>query len=303
MDTLQYDFSMLQRLANSQTPIIGISRPGERPFAFRRKVLAELIEGLPASTSVALNGRLEIKAPGRSYALNSLNMWEWNGHNYPRGNKYQGELRQWAARTLDKMTAPKKDRAASQKAALLKRIGIEERKAEKLNPWGGSHLFNLEYAPFSSNHAHYRKEFSEWYAQKPMRRNLGKIATQHGLWHGGIMAKKCYGLPIQNPAGMYKELQEATGTEPRKYGSLGQSRWRDKPSDNAYLKHIYEYCGLDQKPYPLSKCSDWRSTRNERLPKEREEYCDKKREYKNQLAYVQYLKDQLASFEPVRLAL
>jgi len=61
MGTQTVTAESLRRLAELKPPIVGIPRPGERPFAFERRILAQLIKGLDGDT------RGELLPPGHEF--------------------------------------------------------------------------------------------------------------------------------------------------------------------------------------------------------------------------------------------
>ena len=61
MGTQTVTLESLRRLAELKPPIVGIPRPGERPFAFERRILAQLIKGLDGDT------RGELLPPGHEF--------------------------------------------------------------------------------------------------------------------------------------------------------------------------------------------------------------------------------------------
>ena len=73
MEEIIVSIAALQRIAHGKAPIVGLARPGERPFATNRGILKGLIEGLTDTNAAAgLNGALDIMANGRTYHLLDL---------------------------------------------------------------------------------------------------------------------------------------------------------------------------------------------------------------------------------------
>ncbi|HTV55836.1 MAG TPA: hypothetical protein VMI06_13110 [Terriglobia bacterium] len=70
-----------------------------------------------------------------------------------------------------------------------------------------------------------RERWAAWYAQKPLRRKIGRIAVAHGLTRGYVE------LGIRDPRRLYKSLSALTPQEVRKYGELRTNRRRERPSD------------------------------------------------------------------------
>ncbi|MGH7174280.1 MAG: hypothetical protein ACRELG_28775, partial [Gemmataceae bacterium] len=61
----------LMALAGQKAPIVGIPRPGDKPFAVRRAILAGLLTGL-TPCKITLTDELDIHAEGRHYRLRPL---------------------------------------------------------------------------------------------------------------------------------------------------------------------------------------------------------------------------------------
>jgi len=88
METQTVTLESLRRLTELKPPIVGIPRPGERPFAFERRILAQLIEGLDGDTRVflqegELTPRLLIESASarRNYKLIGRDMTYYGSNN------------------------------------------------------------------------------------------------------------------------------------------------------------------------------------------------------------------------------
>ena len=69
MGTQTVTLESLRRLTELKPPIVGIPRPGERPFAFERRILAQLIEGLDGDTTI------KFLPPGEKFQPVSNDAW------------------------------------------------------------------------------------------------------------------------------------------------------------------------------------------------------------------------------------
>lgn len=266
----------LQRFANQAAPIIGIPRQGERPFSFERKRLAGLIDGLE-SARVTLNGNLEIRAPKRRYVLYSQDV--------QRHSDAYKVLRLWAARQRVKKEAPTVSREERRKSELLEKIAVAERRANRLEVRYRPFNPALEFGEAASDYE--RREWAAWVSQKPMRRAIGKLAVAHGLSRGYFPH-----AAIRQPRKLYEAVSALTGHAPKKYGELHKSRRSAKPSEAVYLKRLYEYAGLQSKPYGSD---DWRTP--EIIRQERLRYCQQVRDWRNAQEAVRWLRSQLESFD------
>jgi hypothetical protein len=200
---MEITLERLQKLIDSKSPIIGIPRPTERPFAVERVRLAGLVEGLEAC-EITLNAHLEIRAQARHYKLNGLDMRRWT-------DSYK-TLRAWATRQRVRREAPKLSTTARRKSELPRKIPIAERKARQIavcppyNPV-------LETGDTASDYE--RQQWAAWVSQKPMRRKIGKLATAHGLIHGHIPE----GV-IRHPRKLYEAFCSLTKRNVTRYGDL-----------------------------------------------------------------------------------
>lgn len=131
-----------------------------------------------------------------------------------------------------------------------------------------------------------REQGAAWHAQKPLRQKISRIAVAHGLNHGYVEAG------IRDPRRLYHALAALTGQGVRKYGELGTTRRSEKPAEDEYLKHLYEYAGngLKSKPY---RREEWRTPEN--IRQERLDYCQRMRAWRNAQETVNWLRVQLAS--------
>ena len=223
---MEITLTTLHKLAGKKAPVVGIPRQGEKPFAVERARLAGLIGGLE-NCEVSLNSHLEIQAPARRYTLYSLDMQR-------RAAAYK-MLRSWAARQRARKEAPKLSREERRKSELLRKITIAERKARKLwvcRPYNPV----LEFGDAAGEYE--REQWAAWVAQKPMRREIGKLAMAHGLIHGYIPD-----AVIRQPRKLYESLAALTGLHATKYGELRTTSRSEKPTEAQYLKHLYEYVG------------------------------------------------------------
>jgi hypothetical protein len=285
---MELTLTTLQRLADKKAPIVGIPRPGEKPFAVERARLAGLIEGLE-KCAISLNLHLEIHAPAWHYTLYSLDM--------RRHTAAFKMLRSWAARQRAKRDTPKLSRDERRKSDLLRKIAIAEQKARRLwvcRPYNPL----LEFGDTASEYE--RGQWATWIAQKPMRRKIGKLATAHGLIHGYIPD-----AVISQPRKVYESITALTGLNVTRYGELRTTSRSEKPTEAQYLGHLYEYVGrgslaacpqygaaFQSKPY---RSKEWRTP--DHIRQERLSYCQQMREWRNAQETVNWLRAQLASFE------
>ena len=70
---MEITHAKLQKLVSRTAPVVGISRPADKPFAVERSRLAGLIDGLD-TCQISLNAHLEIQAPARRYKVHSLDV-------------------------------------------------------------------------------------------------------------------------------------------------------------------------------------------------------------------------------------
>lgn len=286
---MEITLTTLQKLAGNKAPIVGIPRQGEKPFAAERAHLAGLIDGLE-NCEISLNSHLEIQAPARHYTLYSLDM--------QRHTAAFRMLRSWAVRQRAKKQFPKLSREERRKSELLQKIAIAERKARRLwvcRPYNPI----LEFGDAASDYE--REQWAAWVAQKPMRRKIGKLATAHGVIHGYIPD-----AVIRQPRKLYESLAALTGLHVTKYGELRTTSRSEKPTEAQYLKRLYEYVGggslaacpqygaaFQSKPY---RSQEWRTP--EHIRQERLNYCQRMRDWRNAQETVNWLRAQLASFDP-----
>ncbi|TAM79783.1 MAG: hypothetical protein EPN47_18495 [Acidobacteria bacterium] len=286
---METTLTALQKLAGNKAPVVGIPHQGEKPFAVERARLAGLIDGLE-NCGISLNSHLEIQTPARHYTLYSLDM--------ERHTAAYKMLRSWAARQRRKREAPKLSRDERRKSELLQKIAIAERKGRRLRVCRPYNPL-LEFGDAASDYE--RKHWAAWVAQKPMRRNVGKLAATHGLIHGYIPD-----AVIRQPRKLYESLADLTGLYVTKYGELRTTSRREKPTEAQYLKHLYEYVGggslaacpqygaaFQSKPY---RSQEWRTP--EHIRQERLSYCQRMRDWRNAQETVNWLRAQLASFDP-----
>lgn len=285
---MEITLTALQKLAGNKAPIVGIPRQGEKPFAVERAKLAALIDGLQ-NCEISLNSHLEIQAPARHYTLNSLDM--------QRHTAAFKMLRSWAARQRAKKETTKLSRDERRKSELLQKIVIAERKARRLSVYRPYNPV-LEFGDTPSDYE--REQWAAWVAQKQMRRNIGKLATAHGLIHGYIPD-----AVIRQPRKLYESLAALTGLNVTKYGELHTTSRHEKPTEAQYLKRLYEYVGrgsltacpqygaaFQSKPY---RSHEWRTP--EHIRRERLSYCQRMRDWCNAQETVNWLRAQLASFD------
>ncbi|MGH9451609.1 MAG: hypothetical protein ACRD11_13900, partial [Terriglobia bacterium] len=196
-------------------------------------------------------------------------------------------LRTWAARQRAKKGAPRLSRDERRKAELLRKIAVAGRKAKHLKVYSLPYNPALECGRPISDYE--RLEWARWYAEKPMRRKIGRLATAHGLVHGYVPK-----AAIRDPRKLYSDLAALTGQEITKYGDLRSRRGHDKPTESEYLKHLYDYTGhaFQSKPY---RSNDWRIP--EHIRQDRLRYCQQMRDWRNAQETVNWLRAQFASFE------
>jgi len=285
---MEVTLARLRQLIGEKAPIVGISRPTEKPFAVERARLAGLIEGLE-ECEISLKAHLEIHTATRHYKLHTLDMQRWT-------EAYKS-LRSWAARQRAKREAPKLSTVEKRKSELLKKIALAERKARQ-------HSVCRPYNPvLETGEAvgdYEREQLAAWLSQKPLRRKIGRLATAHGLINGYVSD-----AAIRQPHKLYEALLALTGRQVTKYGELHTTTRREKPTEAQYLKHLYEYVGrgsmsacprhgaaFQSKPY---RSQEWRSP--EHIREERLNYCQRMRDWRNAQETVNWLRAQLVSFE------
>jgi len=275
---MEITLSTLQKLAGKKAPIVGIPRPDGKPFAVERATLAGVIQGLELC-DIKLNAHLEIEGPSRHYKLNSLDM--------QRQSAFYRMLRAWAARLRVKKAAPKLSREERRKAELLRKIAIAERKGDRLRVHDRPYNPTLE--PGEKAGDYEREQWAAWIAQKPMRRRIGRLATAHGLNHGYVPQ-----AVISHSRKLYEALAALIGQGVRKYGELRTTPRGEKPTEAEYLKHLYEYAAhaLQSKPY---QNREWRTP--EHIRKDRLDYCQRMRDWRNAQETVNWLRAQLSSFD------
>jgi hypothetical protein len=275
---MEITLTKLQKLATQKAPIVGITRPGDKPFAVSRAILAGLLTGLTAC-EIALADELEIHAERCHYRLRPLDM--------RRGSEHYKSLKAWAARQRAKKSTPPLSRDQRRKAELLRKIAVAERKAKHLKVYSLPYNPALECGRSSSDYE--RHEWARWQAEKPTRRRIGKLATAHGLNHGYVPQ-----AVICDPRKLYSDFGALTGQEIAKYGELRSRRGHDKPTEAEYLKHLYNYVGhtFQSKPY---RSNDWRTP--EHIRQDRLRYCQQMRDWRNAQETVNWLRAQLVSFE------
>lgn len=286
--SIEINLERLMALTRQKAPIVGIHRPGDKPLALSRAILAGLLTGLSAC-QITLTSELEIRAEGRHYRLRPLDM--------RRGSEHFKLLKAWAARERKRKATRHLPRAERHKAELLRKIAITERKAQRLwvyRPYNPV----LEFGDAAGDYE--REQWAAWYAQKPMRRKIGRIAVAHGLIHGHVPA-----AIIQQPRKLYESLAALTGLNVTKYGELRTTSRSDKPTEAQYLKHLYEYVGRGSVPacpeYRAAfqsksyRSQEWRTP--EHIRQERMDYCQRTRDWRNAQEAVNWLKAQLVSFE------
>lgn len=274
---MEITLARLQKLVEQKSPIVGIPRPTEKPFAVERARLAGLIEGLQ-ECEVSLNEHLEIQAHARHYKVYSLHLRSWaDAHR---------TLRAWAARQRAKRDVPKLSATDRRKSELLRKIAAAERKARQIEPCRPYNPI-LESGETAGDHE--RQVWAAWVSQKPMRRKIGMLATAHGLVHGYIPQGA-----ILQPRKLYEAFSTVTGRNVTKYGDLRTTSRSEKPIEAEYLKHLYGYTGgaFQSKPY---RRQEWRTP--EHIREERLNYCQRMRDWRNAQETVNWLRAQLVSFE------
>ncbi len=264
-------------LTRQKAPIVGIPRPGDKPLALSRAILAGLLTDLTAC-EITLTNDLEIHPEGRHYRLRSLDMQRGSGH-------YKS-LKAWAAREQMKKAFRHLSREERRRAELLRKIAVAERKVKSMVIHYRPYNPALECGEAASDYE--REHWMAWYAQKPIRRRVGDIAVAHSLSHGDVEAG------IHDPSKLYRALAVLAGQEVRKYGELRTTRHGEKPSEAEYLKHLYKYAGnsLESKPY---RSQNWRTP--DHIRQERLRYCQQVRDWRNAQETVNWLRAQLESFE------
>ncbi len=275
---MEIPLSTLQKLVGKKAPIVGIPRPVGKPFAVERATLAGLIQGLE-SCEIKLNAHLEIEAPSRHYMLKSLDM--------QRQAAFYRMLRAWAARLRAKRAAPKLSREERRKADLLRKIAIAERKADQMRVHYQPYNPTLESGEKAGDYE--REQWAAWIAQKPTRRRIGTLATAHGLNHGYVPQ-----AVISRPRHLYEALAGLIGHDVRKYGELRSKSRGEKPTEAEYLKHLYEYAAHAFQSNPYQN-REWRTP--EHVRKDRLDYCQRMRDWRNAQETVNWLRAQLSSFD------
>lgn len=274
---MEITLSTLQKLAANKAPIVGIPRLDGKPFAVQRTTLAGLIVGLE-TCEISMSTHLEIQGQRRYYKLVSLNMQRWDA-------SYK-MLRAWATRQRVKKAAPKFSREEQRKSELLRKIANSERKARRI--WvSRPHNPVLELGDIAGDYE--RQEWAAWVAQKSLRRKIGKLATAHGLIHGYIPD-----AVIRESRKLYERLSALTGHYVTKYGELRTMSRSEKPIEAQYLKHLYEYAGaaFQSKPY---RHQEWRTP--EHIRQDRQNYCQRMRDWRNAQETVDWLRAQLLNFD------
>ena len=122
-----------------------------------------------------------------------------------------------------------------------------------------------------------------------MRRRIGRLATAHGLNHGYVPQ-----AVINRPRKLYETLAAHIGQGVRKHGELRTTPRGEKPTEAEYLKHLYEYAAhaFQSKPY---QNREWRTP--EHIRKDRLDYCQRMRDWRNAQETVNWLRAQLLSFD------
>ncbi len=265
----------LMVLTRQKAPIVGIPRPGNKPLALSRAILAGVLSGL-TSCEITFSDELEIRAERRHYRLRSLDM--------RTGSEHYKILKAWAARERKKKATRHLSREERRKAELLRKITVAEHKAKHMAVCYRPYNPELECGEPATDYE--REQWAAWYAQKPLRRKIGRTAVAHGLRHGYVE------IGIRDPRRLYQALAPLTGGEVRKYGELRTTRRSEKPSEADYLKHLYHYAGngLESKPY---RSQEWRTP--EHIRQERLNYCQRMRDWRNVQEIVNWLRAQLES--------
>jgi hypothetical protein len=265
-------------LADQKAPMVGIARPGRKPLALSRATLSGLLTG--RTSQITLTDQLEICAEGRHYHLRSLDM--------RRGSLHYKTLKAWAASQRKKKASRHLSREERQKAELLRQIAVAKHKARCMTIHYRPYNPALEYGEPAGDYE--REQWAAWSTQKPLRREIGRLAVAHGLTYGYAEAG------VRDPRRLYQALAVLTGQEVRKYGELRTTRRSQKPAEGEYLKHLYDYAGngLESKPY----ChEEWRTAKH--IRRERLRYRQQMRDWRNARENVNRLRARLASFENI----
>lgn len=272
---MEITLGKLVALAHLKAPIVGIGRPGNKPLALSRSILAGILTGL-TFCEITLSDDLEIRAEGRDYRLRLLDM--------RRGGEHYKTLKAWAAHQRKAKTTGHLSREERRKAELLRKIAVAERKARRMVVHYRPYSPALECGEAACDYE--REQWRAWCSEKSLRRKIGRIAVDHGLTHGYV------DVGIRDPRKLYQALAALTGQEARKYGELRTTRRSEKPSEDEYLKHLYKYAGngLESKPY---RSQEWRTP--EHIRQERLNYCQRMRDWRNVQEIVNWLRAQLES--------
>lgn len=313
----------LQRLAAQAAPVIGISRLDRVPFAFERARLAPLLEGLTSARTTLDDQGLRIDAGRRRYTLFSMPMMTTRGMNGVRP-----VLQQWAKAQRAKRAACgghfPVTRDDKRKVELTRQIGIAQRKADKLKPRYRPYNANLDMGREACDYEH--NAWVAWVAEKDYRRAIGQIAVRYGLHNGELvyverkhvskitrgrvswLRNKVYGVGIVEARKMYKTLEAWTGHAPRKYGDLLDTARHSKVSQREYMRHLHLYAGGIGAVKPTRVFTYGRmklderehgEIQRERVKRERLEYCQQMRDWRNAMERVNWLKSVLASYDQV----
>ncbi len=120
---IEISLEKLIALARLKAPIVGMPRPGEKPLALSRSILAGLLTGLTVC-QITLTDDLEIHAERRHYRLRPLDM--------RRGSEHYKSLKAWAVRERKKKATRHLSRDERRKAELFLKIAVAERKAKRM---------------------------------------------------------------------------------------------------------------------------------------------------------------------------
>jgi hypothetical protein len=249
METVTLTLGRLQRLASCKAQYVGIQRPGQYPFTLQRRILAQLIEGLPVDTRVELNGKLEISSDSarRRYAL-----CEHVGQNAYRSDRIKAcasfklRMRRTATKPSNKVPA-----------WLLKELRQAERqlthsRKPKANPadlFAWLHPVKFRYQqPWelygqteTEYRANERAEILAYYRAKPQRKQLARIAA---LWLQGR-------IKLQD---VYKRVRQAAFT--LKPLSQQPKAVRDRGAAE-FVKHLAYRVGVPTNPLSAWQPSEW----------------------------------------------
>lgn len=284
MSEMIVPITRLRLIASRKSPVSGIPRPGERPFATSRHILAGLLDGLGDSAVATLNGSLRMaSADGRkAYTINDLNV---DTHRYEHVSH---PLRLWAESQRRAKERAKNKPAVAKGVRVPNYIMSEYRNAVKAaartqphSPYGWdsrgdwSELKPFEWLhPKPSRWEPTRDEVLRWYQTKPERKQFSRIqaACLNGLHPSNQQAKL---------RELYKVLKAAGRPVGLRFSKLIKGS-RDK-GVKFYVQHIGNFGGHG--------LSEWDPTLN--TMREHNESLKRVRLCRERVAY---LKSQIESY-------